>query len=520
MMMPTSRTTRRPAWTWIAVGCGAALAYGLPLSAGAETPPAAAPHDITIKLSDVSAQGQLLRVPVNKAVTVDFNVPIREARLAKSEIAEVTAISPRQLLLTGKSFGTTQLIVWVNEAQQRVFDVAVDLELERMVASIRTAVPRARVQAHALLDAVVLTGTVPDADSAKRVMEVANVYSTKVMNQIQVAGVQQVLLHCTVAEVSRRAARQLGFNGWMAGDDFRDVFFLSNLDQINPSNIGAVADASASGRVPIPFAVGEDGIPVNARTTLSLGFPRVQLQVFMEALRENGLLRVLSEPNLVAINGQEADFLAGGEFPVPIPSRDGIAIEYREFGVKLNFTPAVLSENRIRLKISPEVSEPDFTTAVTVLGTTVPGLAKRRVETVVELGSGQTFAIGGLLSERVRAVSRAVPGLGDVPILGALFRSIEFQSDETELVVLVTPELVEPIGSDQVTYVPGANLVTPNDFELFLMGQLEGHSGREVRKLQPRVNGSWPVRPDDLYGPAAALKLRGPLGPAGSEEGS
>jgi pilus assembly protein CpaC len=246
------------------------------------------------------------------------------------------------------------------------------------------------------------------------------------------------------------------------------------------------------------------------------------MQVFIQALRENGLLRVLAEPNLVTISGQEADFLAGGEFPVPVPSDVGISITYRKYGVRLNFTPTVLSENAIRLAVTPEVSEPDYSTAVTVLGTTVPGVAVRRVDTVVELGSGQTFAIGGLLSERVRGISRKVPALGDIPVLGALFSSVDFQTDRSELVILVTPELVEPISTEQVTYVPGANYLAPNDFELYLMGKLErqGQAEEGQPALQPRINHTWPVRTSELYGSAAPMKLRGPLGPAASEEGS
>jgi Flp pilus assembly secretin CpaC len=296
------------------------------------------------------------------------------------------------------------------------------------------------------------------------------------------------------------------------------MFFLNNLDGINPANIGAPEGALATAN--IPFLVGEDGIPVTGRTTLSFGFPRVQMQIFVRALRQNGLLRVLAEPNLVAVNGQNASFLAGGEIPIPLVTDERIKIEYKEFGVRLNFSPVVLAEDRIRLTVAPEISEPDYTNAVAVSGVSVPGFATRRVETVVELGSGQTFAIGGLLNERVRAIVRQVPGLGDVPVLGALFRSASYQMDESELVVLVTPELVEPVSPNQVTYVPGANYVPPNDFELFLLGELEGRSGDELPVLQPRVNQTWPVRPDELYGPATAMRLRGPVGPAGGEEGS
>jgi len=494
------------------------MLFAGPLGRAQDQPASKAVPEVKISVRDVATEGQLIRVPVNKSVLVDFSVPVREVRLAKPEFAEVTAVSPQQILVTGKSFGTTQMIIWIDGDDQRVFDVAVDLELERLMASVRTAVPRARVKAHALLDAVVLTGRVPDAASAERVMEIAKVFSPRVLNQMQVAGTQQVLLRCTVAEVNRSATRQLGFNGWIAGDDFRDMFFINNLDGINPANMGAPEGALVT--ADIPFLVGDDGIPVTGRTTLSFGFPRMQMQVFVQALRENGLLRVLAEPNLVAISGQEASFLAGGEVPIPIVTDERIKIEYKEFGVRLNFTPAVLSENKIRLTVAPEVSEPDFSNSVTIGGYTVPGFATRRVETVVEIGSGQTLAIGGLLSERVRAVSRRVPGLGDIPVLGALFRSSDYHLQESELVVLVTPELVEPVAPNQVAYVPGANYVPPNDFELFLLGELEGQSGRELPVLRPRVNQTWPVRPADLYGPAAAMQLRGPLGPAGGEEGS
>lgn len=495
-----------------------ALGQTAPTTHGVQTTMAAAPpgYDIQISVRDVTTQGQLIRVPVNKSVLVDFNVPVREVRLAKPEFAEVTAVSPQQIIVTGKSFGTTQLIAWFNDTEQRVFDVAVDIELERLMASIRTAVPRAKVQAYALLDAIVLTGLAPDAESADRIVQIAKVFAGQVINHLRVAGVQQVMLRCTVAEVSRSGARQLGINGWFGGDDFRDMFLINNLDQINPSNIGAPEGALATSN--IPFVVGENGIPVTARSTLSLGFPRVQMQVFIQALRENGLLRVLAEPNLMAVNGQDANFLAGGEVPIPIATNDRINIEFKEFGVRLHFTPTVLSENNIRLKVAPEVSEPDFSNSVTFGGISIPGFSTRRVETVVEIGSGQTLAIGGLLSDRVRAVTRSVPGLGDIPVLGTLFRSVDFQQDQTELVVLVTPELVDPISTDQVTYIPGAHYTAPNDFELFMLGQTDGAPSDDPHALQPRVNHTWPVRTDELYGDSSTAKLRGPLGPAGGRE--
>ncbi|TWT44791.1 Type II secretion system protein D precursor [Phycisphaerae bacterium RAS1] len=472
---------------------------------------------LEIKVTEIPRSGRLINVPVNKGVLVEFSAPLKEVRVANAEIATVSATSPKQVLVSGKSFGTTQLIAWLDGDDQRIFDIAVDLDLERLQASLRQAVPRARVSAAAVLDRVVLTGNVPDAESAQKIMEIAGIYSQQIINHMRVAGVQQVLLRCTVAEVNRSATRQLGFNGWMGGSNLRDVFGVNQLDGINPVNIGAAGSANFLND--IPFVTDQNGLPLTPNPTLSLGFPRMQMQLFIRALRENSLLRVLAEPNLVAISGQEASFLAGGEFPIPVP-RGGqnlsITIEYREFGVRLRFTPAVMSENLIRLRVAPEVSEPDFSTAVTLQGFVVPGLTQRRVETVVELGAGQTFAIGGLLSERSRAVSRKVPALGDIPVLGALFSSVEYQSDESELVVLVTPELVEPLNPDQVAYVPGADYIVPNDWELFGLGQIQGENKDEPPSPRTRPAGTWPVRPNPA---GQAAGLRGPVGLAGSEEG-
>ena len=474
----TFARTRR----WLVSAACAALVLctaAAPLPEGAapqaaESPPAGA-QEVKITVTPAPTQAQIVTVAVNQGALVEFSVPVREARVANPEIADVVPMSAQQLLVNGKSFGTTQLIATVDGGVQRVFTIAVDVDLQRLQASLNTAAPRARVQATPLLNRVVLTGTVPDTESAERILQIAKIYSDQLINHMKVAGVQQVLLRCTVAEVNRSATRTLGFNGWMAGDNFRDVFAVSQLDGLNPANIGAAADANV--RAPIPFLTGQNGLPLQGATTLSLGFPRMQMQVFIKALRENGLLKVLAEPNLVTISGQEANFMAGGEIPYPVAqggTSNAITIEYREYGIRLNFTPTVLGPNAIRLRVIPEVSEPDYSNSVTLQGFVVPGLVQRKVETVVELGPGQTFAIGGLLSEKSRAVSRKVPALGDIPVLGALFSSVQYQSNETELVVLVTPELVAPLTPDQITYLPGAEHMPPNDWELFGLGQIEG----------------------------------------------
>ncbi len=503
----------------------------------------ATPLQVTVRAARSSPQ--MISVPLNQGVLVDFNLPVREVRVANPEVADVTATTPKQILVNGKSFGATQLLVTAEGGVQQTFTVAVDVDLERLQASIRTLVPRAQVSVSALLDAIVLSGTVPDVESAERVMQIASVYSPQVINQMRVAGVYQVLLRCTVAEVNRAATRQLGFNGWMAGDDFKDAFLVSQLGGINPVNISGASGYNASGT--IPFGTGE--MSLGTAATLSLGFPRVQMQVFIQALRENGLLRVLAEPNLVTVSGQEASFLAGGEFPVPVPQggqNNAITIEFREFGVRLRFTPTVLSNQLIRLHVTPEVSEPDFSTAVQISGFAVPGLVQRRVDTVVELAPGQTFAIGGLLSERSRASASKVPALGDVPVLGALFSSVSYQREESELVVLVTPELVAPLNPGQVAHVPGADHIAPNDWELFGLGQIEGQAGSQGGVPQPSEQrcrnrsqtdevpggkaavgaGAGGPRPTEYWGStgkpvgSTVLRLRGPIGPAGADEGT
>ena len=339
-------------------------------------------------------------------------------------------------------------------------------------------------------------------------------------DQIKVAGVQQVLLRCTVAEVNKRSVRQLGVNGWIAGDNVRDMFAVNQLDGINPVNIGGGPVGNIIQPGGIPFATDQNGLPLLPTPTLSVGFPRVQMQLFFQALRENSLIRVLAEPNLVALSGQEASFLVGGEFPVPIPQGfgDTVTIEFKEFGIRLSFIPTVVGQQMIRLNVSPEVSEPDYTTAVQFAGFLIPGLRQRKAETTIELASGTTIAIAGLLSESVRATSRKIPGLGDVPVLGALFSSVNYQKDLTELVILITPELVASMQPDQVAAVPGQFMQDPDDFELFGLGLLEGKPVPEAP--DPDVALETAIEPGyrKFRTSPTQMSLHGPWGQANASE--
>lgn len=432
-------------------------------------------------VADVSAQLQRITVPLYGNVVIDTNIEVQRADVTASQVADVQVVSPKRLLVMGRSYGQTTLVLQTADGQQQILEVIVELNLSRLNDSLKGIDPLSDAQASSVLGNIVLTGTVSSADAATRIVELASLFlppnssggdGAVVQNHLDVAGEQQVLLRCVVAEVSRSASRQLGVNAFLAGDTFRDAFFVSQIGGINPINIGAAADQFVN--TDLGFVTGGEGIPLRPTTTLSLGFPRVQLQTFIKAMADNTLLKILAEPNLVAISGETASFLAGGEFPIPVPQGlNTISIQFRKFGVRLNFTPIVRGQQRIRLRVAPEVSDVDFTTAVQIQGLLVPGLTTRSTETTVELGSGETIAIAGLLSEQTRAFATRVPGLGDMPILGALFRSVEYRHSLTELVIFVTPEIVAPLDAHQPVALPTDRTSTPSDLEFYGYGMIE-----------------------------------------------
>jgi pilus assembly protein CpaC len=240
------------------------------------------------------------------------------------------------------------------------------------------------------------------------------------------------------------------------------------------------------------------------------------MQLFFRAMRENRLLRVLAEPNLTAISGQEASFLAGGEFPYQVPQSLGTTtLEWKQFGVRLRFTPTVIGRQMIRLRVAPEVSDLDFVNGIALSGgVVVPAIKSRRAETTIELASGSTIAIAGLLNEQVTAAAQKIPGLGDVPVLGALFSSVEYRKNQTELVILVTPELAAAMGPDQVQAVPGQHLRDPNDWELFGLGMVEGQPASDATEPDDALRTSTPARFPKLSSPPDQMTLHGPWGPA------
>ncbi|MBI1824908.1 MAG: type II and III secretion system protein family protein [Planctomycetes bacterium] len=474
---------------------------------------------------DLSGSSQRITVPINRNATVETTVEIARADVIAKNIADAQIISPTRLLITGEHFGNTTVVLQGADNREYTFEVNVELDIGPLNDGLKSIDPQSTAKAMSIRGNIVLMGTASSAERARRMIELAELFipppaqnqtPTRIQNNLDIAGEQQVLLRCVVAEVSRIASRQLGINGFLAGENFRDGFIVNQLGGFNPINIGA--GPAANVRQNVPFLTGPNGIPISPASTASIGFPRVQMQLFLQAMADNSLLQVLAEPNLVAISGETATFLAGGQFPVPVPQGlQQITIQWKEFGVRLNFTPIVRGHKRIRLRVSPEVSQLDPTNGVQVQGSFVPGLNTRSTETTVELGSGQTIAIAGLLSEEARALASRIPGAGDIPVLGSLFRSQNFRRAQTELVVLVTPEIVAPLDAHQMVKLPGGDVVDPNDFELYGLGLTEAIPPDWFKKRGPRGPLAVPP-PAGLQSQPEETSLHGPWGQARDEE--
>ncbi len=304
-------------------------------------------------------------------------------------------------------------------------------------------------------EAVPEPGSRPDVE--------ASFAKPKIINLLRVPGVQQVMLQVRIAELNRTGLREIG----------ADLLWQGDSGNILATLLGGGTPALVKG-------IGG----INSSSSVVGVFPTADFEFVLRALRTNSLLSILAEPNLVALSGQKADFLAGGEFPVPVPQNSGggttITVEFKKFGVQLEFLPFVLEDETIRLTVSPEESSPDFTNAVEINGYFIPGINTRRASTTVEMRQGQSLAIAGLLRQSIDANTQRIPGLGDLPYIGPLFSNTTHKRMEKELVVLVTPYLVAPMNAEDVPCLPGEEIKDPNDLEFYLLNRIEGRTGRDV----------------------------------------
>jgi pilus assembly protein CpaC len=397
-----------------------------------------------------SALVQLL-VVIDKAKTVGCDQEFAEIMVANPTIADVLAISNKQVQVLGKKAGVTTIsLVGTNKKVIGVVNVEVSHDVDSLTHRLRQFVPNSDLVATSVNGKVLLTGTVPDTPSLSRAMAIAEqVAPGGVTNAMTVRGSQQVQLEVRFIEATRNSERDVGFSWSIIGKNGKN---------------GVVTGLSGLLTNSTPFGVAIARILDNGTTA----------DVLIQALEQKGVARRLAEPNLTALSGDTASFLAGGEYPIPIQGDNNrITIEHKKFGVSLAFTPTVLGEGLINLKIEPEVSEIDPTTSVKIGDIEVPGLMVRRTQTTLELRDGQSFAIAGLLYTNHFKNQEQLPWVGQVPVLGALFRSAAFQRKETDLVIIVTPRLVRPARPGQRLATPFDKRLPSNDAEFFLGGQQE-----------------------------------------------
>jgi pilus assembly protein CpaC len=412
-------------------------------------------------------------VTINKSETVKVEFPFSEALVGNSEIADVVPLTNRSIYLLGKKIGVTRLsLLDENKQLLGIVDVEVSHDMEALRNRLAGYPEFDDVKVSSVNGKLLLTGVAPDAVAMQRVVLLAEqIAPGDVTNAMSVAAPQQVMLEVRFIEAQRSAQRGVGINWVFGGDSVAGVTGAETVTGGAISSTGSglvnnlelsLLNGLVSNAVPFGTLVGN---------VLNNG---VKADVVVRALEEKGLARRLAEPNLVALSGDTASFLAGGEFPFPVSSEDDkISVEFKKFGIGLAFTPTVLGAGQINLKIEPEVSELDPTNFIRIKDVEIPSLVVRRAATTVELRDGQSFAIAGLLQGSHTSGQRQLPWIGEVPVLGALFRSASFQKKETDLVIIVTPRLVKP-------RIPGEKLATPldnrkpaNDKEFFLRGQQE-----------------------------------------------
>jgi len=426
---------------------------------------------------DANVYGGEFTVPLNKSRVLRVSRPFADLRVGNPDVADVLPLTTQNLYILGKTPGSTSLsIMGPDRNPIAVIDIVVSYDTEGIKRRMFELMPSEQIEVRGSGDSVVLSGTVSGANHVSNAQSVAESFAPgKVTNLIQVEGSQQVMLSVRFAEMKRTLVKELGVE--------TNLFNIGNDATVGIASGGLLADAFGTISV----------------TDLTVG--DVSIEGFLDALEEKGVVKTLAEPNLIALSGETASFLAGGEFPIPVSQSGGglgteddpfrgssITVQFKEFGVSLAFTPTVLSGDTINLVVAPEVSALDPGASVEVEGLVIPGLTTRRAKTTVELRDGQSFAIAGLLQSDFSDSIRQFPFLGDLPIIGALFRSSGYIKGETELVIVITPHLVNPAAGPEHLALPTDNFVPPDELSLFLMGRTEGWTSGEPQN-KPAPNG-------------------------------
>jgi pilus assembly protein CpaC len=412
-----------------------------------------------------------IRMIAGKSENIRTDKTFVDVMVGDPDIADVVPLTDKSLSVLGKKVGTTRVSIYgENKAIVGVFDIEVTYDTSVLATELRERFPSAKLRVASVNGRIMLAGTSPDAVTVDNAVSIAKQFGADVINSIRVTQPQQVMLEVRFVEASRTAGRELGINWNVVA---KNAIAATGAAVTGGATAAALAAPVASGTTPFGVALGRmvgGGVEVDA---------------MIKALEQRGLVRRLAEPNLIALSGDTASFLAGGEFPIPVASQNNtITVEWKRFGVGLAFTPTVRESGVINLKIEPEVSQLDVNNVIQVGGLSIPSLTVRRANTTIELRDGQSFAIAGLLQTITTNDQSQFPWLGDVPVIGALLRSTSYQKQETDLAIIVTPHLVRPARPGDGLRTPTDNLVPGNDADVFLNGRPE-LSQRQVREVVP-----------------------------------
>ena len=446
-----------------------------------------------------------IRITLGKSIVIDYPVDVARISTSNPEVVDAVAVSTREVLLHAKSHGICTIVVWSKTGQRTFYNISVEHNLEPIRRILKETFPNDPIQIQAARDSITLTGRVSSQAVADRAAALAASLSKTVINNLQVTDAaveKQVLLRVKFAELDRTVARSFGVN--LVSTGALGMVGSTSTNQFSPPRPNSLNGTSpgGGGSNPGSFSL-TDALNVFAFR------PELNLAATIRALQAEGVLQIIAEPNLVTTNAKEASFLVGGEFPIPVlqggANSGAVTVQFREYGIRLSFNPQLTSHNTMKMYVKPEVSTIDLANSVTVSGFTIPALATRRMETNIELGPGQSFVIGGLIDDRVQDQMNKIPGLGSIPVLGSLFKSRSENKSRTELLVMVTPEIVDPLNPADPKPVP----VMPREFIAPLQIKPTSQKGTvdpvkaKARKIRAKQTGA-PTNEPVLVQPVAA----------------
>ncbi len=422
--------------------------------------PVQPPQAGTAQAGQQPQEPQVLHLLVGRSLIITSPTRIKRVSLADPNIAEVDVVTPYQVVVNGKAPGGVSLILWDETGQSQSFEVSVDIDVLGLAQKIHEVFPSEPVQIETSGDMVMLSGRISSAAVADKILEVVKNSVPKVTSLMEVPSAPQaeVMLQVRFAEVNRQAIQELGANFLRT--------FTSNMpmsvstQQFAPPALGSLTTTTTTGSTTTTSTSGQNTFLLSDLLNIFIYRPDINLGATIKAMEENNLLQILAEPNLITQSGKEASFLAGGQFPYPVVqsvasgTSGAITIQFKDYGIRLNFTPTVTADGLIHLKVEPEVSSLDYSNAVTLQGFTIPALQTDRVVSDMDLTDGQSFAIAGLLDNRVIKQFEKIPGIGDIPILGKLFQSWTLNKSDNELLIVVTPHIVHPLSPSEIPQGP------------------------------------------------------------------